>query len=122
MLKALSVMALISSLASVALAQELNGHPPQDQEIHRLFYHGWMQPDSPWVSCCSEADCAPAEERFQDGHWIARKVNSGEDWVVIPEAKIETKRDNPDGRPHLCTTRAMAGWSIVLCFIHGTGT
>jgi hypothetical protein len=107
--------------AFVANAQE-HHHPPQDQEIHERFYSTWMMPDNRNVSCCHNEDCSPAESRFENGHWLARK--SGEedsDFTEIPDAKIERERDSPDGRSHVCGRRHWMNGKMmsVFCFIPG---
>jgi hypothetical protein len=90
-------------------------HPPADAAIHDKFYSTWERPDQPGVSCCNKQDCAPAEARMIGGKWHARHVGQAE-WLPIPDAKIERRRDSPDGRNHLC---AMSG--LVFCFIAGAG-
>lgn len=51
-----------------------------------------------------------------NGQWYARKVGMLQ-WLAVPVTKVELKRDNPDGRNHLC-----AIGETVLCFIAGGGT
>jgi hypothetical protein len=84
------------------------------------FYQTWMQPDAPWVLCCHDEDCAPAQSRFVDGHWEAR-WNETDPWVVIPAAKVEQDRETPDGRSHMCGRRARTGEMYVFCFVRGGG-
>lgn len=92
-----------------------HNHPAEHAEIHDQFYSSWMRPDQPNVSCCSKMDCAPAEARVVNGKWQARKVGEA-NWTPIPESKIETRRDSPDGRNHLCSMNG-----LVFCFIAGSG-
>jgi hypothetical protein len=102
-----------------AVAQE-HHHPQQDQEIHEKFYSTWMMPDNRNVSCCHNEDCAPAESKYEDGQWLARKVGDTGNFTPIPPQKIERDRDTPDGRSHLCSRSAWPGMSI-FCFIPGAG-
>ena len=106
-------------------AQDMSGHPHRDQAIHEKFYATWMMPSNRLASCCSDKDCSPAESRYVNGHWEARKVEDTDaPFTVIPEAAIEHDRDTPDGRSHLCGY-PMRGLSAegyhVLCFIPGAG-
>lgn len=101
-------------LSGPGMAQE-HRHPPQDADTHAKFYSTWDRPDQPGVSCCNLMDCAPAEARVVNGKWQARKTGEA-NWTPIPDAKIETRRDSPDGRNHLC---AMNG--LVFCFVAGSG-
>lgn len=96
-----------------AVAQHF--HPPQHAELHEQFYSNWYRPDQPAVSCCNKMDCAPAEARFVNGQWIARKFGETV-WHRIPPQKVELNRDSPDGRSHLCEL----GGSV-FCFIAGAG-
>jgi hypothetical protein len=104
-------------------AQEHHGHAPQDMAIHEKFYSTWMMPDNRGVSCCHNEDCSPAESRFENGHWLARKVGDDGDWTAVPDGKVERDRDTPDGRSHICGRRYQ--WSgnefSVFCFIPGAG-
>lgn len=103
-------------LAVARLAAQEHHHPPQHAQLHNDFYRGWMRPDQPLVSCCSNLDCAPAEARMMNGQWVARKYGETV-WHRIPPEKVEYNRDSPDGRSHLCS-----GGDLVFCFIAGSGT
>jgi hypothetical protein len=86
------------------------------------FYQSWKMPDNRAASCCNDEDCAPSASRLVNGKWEAQR--DGE-WVSIPEHKIETERDSPDGRSHLCGKRYNVfgkGGVTVFCFIAGSGT
>ena len=99
-----------------------NHHPPQDQDIHERFYSTWMMPDHPDQSCCQSKDCSPAETYWSNGHWMARKVEDKGNFTPIPDEKVEHGRDTPDGRSHLCGSRAWPSGDFgVYCFIAGTG-
>lgn len=120
----LSFFALVIALGTIALAQEKHhGHPAKDMPIHERFYSNWMMPDNRGVSCCHNEDCAPAEAFRKDGKWFARKEGTGGAYSEIPPQKVETERDSPDGRSHLCERRygTSAGVPTVFCFIPGAG-
>jgi hypothetical protein len=69
---------------SAAFAQ----HPAEHQAIHEKFYSTWMMPDAPYVSCCHNEDCSPAESKVENGNWYARKSDDDE-WIQIPASKVE---------------------------------
>jgi hypothetical protein len=119
------IVILMMFLVGNARAQyiEHHGHPPQDQEIHQKFYSSWMEPDNRAISCCKSEDCAPAESKFENGHWIARKVGNEGAFTSIPDKKVEHDRDTPDGRSHLCGRPDPwnSGKLDVFCFIAGAG-
>lgn len=108
--------------APVAFPQE-HHHPPADEAIHQKFYKNWMMPDNRGVSCCHDEDCSPAESRFENGQWIARKVGDEGDFTPVPLGKIEYDRDTPDGRSHICGRRLpfLGNKLSVFCFIVGAG-
>jgi hypothetical protein len=110
-------------LCGICVAQEMemrHGHPPQDMEIHQKFYKTWMMPSNRSISCCNAEDCSPAESKFENGHWLARKVGDTGNFTPIPAAKIERDRDTPDGRSHVCGRRYGEDF-VVFCFIPGAG-
>lgn len=100
-----------------SFAQE-HHHPPQDAQIHETFYKNWMRPDMPTASCCNMQDCYPAEARFTDGKWFAKRREDGR-WLVVPAAKVEQNRSSPDGRNHLCASPYN---DVPICFVPGSGT
>jgi hypothetical protein len=122
----LLISGILILAVSSAIAQE-HHHPPQDQAIHERFYSTWMMPDNRTMSCCHNKDCSPAESRFENGHWIARKVGDDGDWIAVPPRKIEHDRESPDGRSHLCSRRVWINnrgdqQLAVFCFISGAGS
>jgi hypothetical protein len=122
----LLISGILILAVSSAIAQEPH-HPPQDQAIHERFYSTWMMPDNRTMSCCHNKDCSPAESRFENGHWIARKVGDDGDWIAVPPRKIEHDRESPDGRSHLCSRRVWINnrgdqQLAVFCFISGAGS
>lgn len=119
------MIVLIVFLYSIPLAraEDHSGHRPQDMELHQKFYKTWMMPDNRSISCCHDQDCKPALTKQIDGQWFAKHEDDPGDYTPIPPRKIETERDSPDGRSHLCGTRYT--WSTnqfgVYCFILGNG-
>lgn len=106
-----------------AKAQDHHSHPPQDMAIHEKFYSTWMMPNNRSVSCCHNEDCSPAESKFENGQWLARKVGDDGEFTPIPPERIERDRDSPDGRSHLCGRRYgfNSGGMTVFCFAPGIG-
>jgi hypothetical protein len=98
-------------------------HPPQDEALHDKFYSTWYMPDDPSKSCCNKADCYPTEIRLVGGNIYARRREDGK-YIPIPTQKVERKRDNPDGRSHLCAPPPGSGYpsDTVFCFSLGGGT
>jgi hypothetical protein len=99
-------------------------HPPKDSELHDRFYSTWMRPDNRAISCCNKIDCYPTAARMTEfGTWQAQRREDGK-WLNVPPATVETERDNPDGRAHLCAPppdREAAYRNGVICFIAGAG-
>jgi hypothetical protein len=115
---ALYAMLICAVLGWSGDVQAQHHHPPQDGEIHDRLYSTWMRPDQPNVSCCHKLDCAPAQARMIGGRWFAKR-DGDSGWLPVPPEKVETKRDSPDGRSHLC-----APWGqieAVFCFLPAGG-
>ena len=112
-------------LSSRACAQEIHrGHPPQDVPLHEKFYSTWFMPDNPAKSCCNKADCYPTEIKIsQSGEIYARRREDGK-FIHVPAKKVEQRRDNPDGRNHLCAPPPNTSYppDTVFCFALGAGT
>ena len=111
-----SLVCLIMALCS-HFAKADNGHT-HEGAVGR-FYQSWKMPDAPKISCCSNEDCGPVASRVVDGKWQAKV---GDDWITIPDYKIEQDKDSPDGMSHLCGRRSAFGDFSVFCFIRGSGT
>lgn len=97
------------------------GHPVADLPIHEKFYSTWYKPDKPAESCCNKQDCYPTVIKYEGEQLFAKRREDGE-WLPVPPEKIEKKRDNPDGRNHVCApppNHSQAGQ--VFCFTLGTG-
>lgn len=122
LLAAVSFALLCGLMFVPALGQD--HHRPQDMDIHERFYSTWMMPDNRSISCCSKHDCEPAEAYQKDGQWFARKESDTGNFTPVPRTKVETERDSPDGRNHLCGRSGSNGGelSAVYCFIAGSGS
>jgi hypothetical protein len=116
----IALVFLISALVGAAQAQH-SGHRPQDMELHHKFYNSWNMPDNRAISCCHDQDCRPAEARMVNGQWMARQEGDDGDFTPIPPNKVETERDTPDGRNHLCGRRNSPHDFTTFCFIAGAG-
>src|SRR6266511_2871906 len=115
-------IALLLLLPLSAAAQQIQSpqahlHPPQDAQLHEKFYATWYMPDQPTKPCCNKADCYPTEVKVEDGKIYARRREDGK-FLLIPSAKVERNRDNPDGRNHLCAPPPHASYppDTVFCF------
>jgi hypothetical protein len=112
-----------------ALAQEHNGHPPQDQALHEQFYSNWLRPDANlrdvetgdrMHSCCSMQDCAPVDGvEYREGNiWMLR--HKDQRWIMVPPEKIESnypdRRESPDTQAHMCSSGV-----TVFCAVLGGG-
>lgn len=111
----LIVSSVLYVAAMAARGQEMHQHS-HDGAAGR-FYADWMMPDQPSTSCCNQQDCYPTEAQYRNGQWFAMQRETGQ-WVAVPPGKVETNRDNPDGRNHVCMSSA----GTVYCFIAGGGT
>lgn len=114
----LTIVSVVLLIFALSVQAQEHRHPPQDIGIHHQFYKSWYMPDNRAVSCCHDEDCFPAQSKFVDGFWFARKTDD-EDWIKIPPQKIEQDRDSPDGRSHLCG-RKYTMWNTgfsVFCFL-----
>lgn len=109
-----SMVLVVGLLSALHLARA--EHPMQDQAIHEKFYSTWQRPDDRQYSCCGEHDCYPVEAKLEGGTWFFKHRETG-NWLPVPVEKIETERDNPDGRNHVCANSE----GFVFCFIPGGG-
>jgi hypothetical protein len=115
------VLAALLALVASLNASRVRAHDHAQLGAAGRFYATWMMPDAPQVSCCSDEDCAPAASKFEGGAWWARWKDE-DDWVRIPEGKVEVNRDTPDGRSHMCGRGARLGGNFtVFCFVRGGG-
>jgi hypothetical protein len=118
-----AILVLVLTWGGAVMAQQTtHRHPPQDIPAHEKFYSTWYMPDNPKKSCCNKADCYPTVIRYIGDRIEARRREDGA-WLVIPPHKIEQRRDNPDGRNHLCAPPPTASYppNTVFCFALGGG-
>jgi hypothetical protein len=104
-------------------AQVPHHHPAEDMPLHKKFYSNWHMPDNPSASCCNDADCYPTEIKYADGNIYAKRREDGK-FILVPAAKVERNRDNPDGRNHLCAPPPNFSHAsdTVYCFTLGGST
>jgi hypothetical protein len=121
-LRVAAVIACIVACSRVTMAQEHRAHPLQDMPLHEKFYSTWYMPDQPTKSCCNKADCYPTLVKFQDGQWWALR-REDQKYIPVPWSKVEQRRDNPDGRNHLCAPPPSSHHApnTIFCFALGGG-
>jgi hypothetical protein len=120
---ALAIIALAgSAVPAIAQEHEHRVHPAADMPLHERFYSTWYMPDQPTKSCCNKADCYPTQVKFQDGQWWALRREDGR-YIPVPWSKVEQRRDNPDGRNHLCAPPPSSHHApnTIFCFALGSG-
>jgi hypothetical protein len=108
-----TVVALSALLVAFAAAR---AQPPDGADP---ALHGWFeslkQPGTGY-SCCSIADCRPADYRLRpDGYeaWLDRR------WVRVPEERVLHGRANPVGRAVVCRSPVSGA---ILCFVPANET
>jgi hypothetical protein len=82
-----------------------------------------MKPDNPTQSCCNKADLLPDRNPHGAGPHLRRRREDGK-YILVPQTKIEQRRDNPDGRNHICAPPPTSGThrlDTVFCFALGGG-
>lgn len=109
MVRVTLVLVLLAAAASSARAKP----PPNPDPKLSPWFEDLRQPGT-GRSCCSIADCRPAEVRVVDDHYEALL---GDRWIRVPEDKILHRFDNPLGRPVVCWTPALG----IMCFVNGPG-
>jgi hypothetical protein len=103
-----SAPALILLLAASATAA-----PPQNADPTLApWFRSLLQPGTT-VSCCSLADCRPAEYRIKADHYEAL---IGGNWLAVPPDKILQRTDNPTGHAIVCWTPQRG----IMCFVRAT--
>ena len=70
------------------------------------------------MSCCHDKDCEPSASKFVSGKWYAQR--NGE-WIEVPNQKVETERDSPDGQSHYCGQKVNGSW-YTYCFLPAPGS
>lgn len=105
--RVLIVAAAFGSLSGSALA-----YPPPNADLRlEPWFQSLRQPGT-GMSCCSMADCRPAEFRIQGGHYQALVMGK---WQDVPPAVVLQRTDNPTGRAIVCFTP----YRGIMCFVRG---
>lgn len=100
---------MIRALVFTLLATAAVAAPPPDADPGMAdWFSSLRTPEG--ASCCSLADCRPADIRITKDGLMA--TTSDGQWVVVPPEKILQHRDNPTGSAVMC-------WNghDVLCFV-----
>ena len=88
-----------------------NAAPPENADP---ALHGWFeslkQPGS-GVSCCSIADCRPADYRMATNGYEALLDSK---WVRVPDDRVLHQTSNPLGRAIVCRSPISGA---ILCFV-----
>ena len=101
----------------VTIALSVRAAPPANADPALAPWFQSLRQPGTGESCCSLADCRPAEYRqTRNGYeaWIDGRfgVSPGM-WVPVPEDKILQRIDNPTGRAVACYTPVLG----ILCFV-----
>jgi hypothetical protein len=107
------------ALPSPSLTQ--HRYPPEDADIHEKFYRTWRMSEHDW-SCCDNRDCYPTEVRIVGGEIFAKRREDGK-FIAVPADRVDRRRDNPDGRNHMCAPPPTSTHppDTVFCFMLGAG-
>ena len=105
----LGIILALTLLAFPAAARDLGQWGNQAPEVSKWF-RSLMQPDSPMMSCCGEADAYWADSfGVDEDRYVAIITDEREDWplrrphrkpgerIVIPNNKIKWDQGNPTG-------------------------
>jgi hypothetical protein len=103
--------AMMGAMLSVCVS--LQAAPPDNADPNLAqWFQSLLQPDT-GVSCCSIADCHPADSRVGPAGY---EVLLDDEWQPVPREKILQGKHNPIGRAGVCSSQAMG----ILCFVRGT--
>jgi len=109
-----SICLAVAILGGTALAW---ARPPEgitpDPELH-----GWFESlklPGTRLSCCSEADCRPADYRMRENGYEAWLDDK---WTAIPAHTVLVGQSNPLGRAVVCRTST----GTILCFVPASQT
>ena len=108
-------MLVAIALGPMALPAAVEAAPPADADpALSPWFQSLRQPEN-GVSCCSMADCRPADFRTSaTGYevWIEDR------WQPVPPEKVLQRTDNPVGRAIVCWTKQLG----ILCFVRAPET
>ncbi len=106
----LLVLAAVVGAAATAAARP----PPNADPKLAPWFESLRQPRS-GASCCSIADCRPADYRTNGDHYEVKVRN---EWLEVPTGKVLHRLDNPTGRAVVCWTPIVG----IMCFVPGPQT
>ena len=86
--------------------------PPPDADPSMAPWFRALRVPGTGTSCCSIADCRPADSRVVEGHY---EVLINGKWLPVPQDLILRDKENPTGRAVVCWTPS-AG---IMCFVRG---
>lgn len=104
---ALALIAAVLLIASGACAA-----PPPDADPALAPWFRDLRVPGTGRSCCSVADCRPAEARTRGDHY---EVLIEGRWIAVPPERVLDRADNPTGRAVVCWTPTRG----ILCFVRG---
>jgi len=124
-----AIACLVLALAGMARARDLGQWSNNDPAISE-WYRSLMQPDSPGVSCCGEADAYWCDDiHVRDGKTFCKITDDrpdeprgrphraiGEEFEIPPN-KLKWDRSNPTG--HAIVFLNVSGY--VFCFVQSSG-
>jgi hypothetical protein len=105
--RTISVLAALMLGVTLAWARPPDG-TPVDPALHQ-WYESLKMPGTPF-SCCSIADCRPADYRMGKNGYEAFLDDK---WVPVPQEKVLVGYSNPVGRAVVCRTQS----GTILCFV-----
>jgi hypothetical protein len=108
-----SIVMAGASLGLLAGVAEAN--PPPDADMSLAPWFQSLKQPGTGMSCCSMADCRPADFRIQGGQYQAM---IGGAWRPVPPEVVLRREDNPTGRAIVCYTPYFG----IMCFIKGPET
>ena len=106
----LAVPAILAMMATPAMAA-----PPEGADMSLAPWFRSLRQPGTGASCCSIADCRPADFRIQGGGY---EVHLYGEWKPVPPEVILRRSDNPTGRAVVCYTP----YRGIMCFIRGPET
>lgn len=112
-LQTLLFAAALLSGAALAWARPPEGVTP-DPKLHDWF-QSLKEPGTTY-SCCSEADCRPADYRMGA---VGYEAWLDEKWVAVPQDRVLIGYSNPVGRAVVCRSPANG---TILCFVPASET
>jgi hypothetical protein len=102
------------SVPTLTVSEARAAPPPDTDPSLAPWFHSLEQPGS-GLSCCSIADCRPADYRIVSGHY---EVYIEGAWMAVPPDRVLTRTDNPTGRAVVCWTKING----IMCFVRGPET